>query len=61
MARPARQYSRRALSRGVRIVQKVKPLGLFARRELIEVARQRYLESADPDNVKTSVNTLRGQ
>ena len=42
-------------------MQAVKPLGLFARRELIEVARQRYLESADPDNVKTSVNTLRGQ
>ena len=36
-------------------------MGIFSRRELIEVARRRYLESPDPDNVKTAVNTNRGK
>jgi hypothetical protein len=43
------------------LVQKIKPLGLFSRRELIEVARQRYLDNPDPDNVATAINTNRGR
>jgi hypothetical protein len=41
-------------------VQKVKPLGLFSRKELIDAVKKRVLVSSDQDTCVSAPNTNRG-